>query len=812
MLSVLIWWLVIQAIGLVTLPIALKLLRFLPDRGFGFARQVGLLLTGYLFWILVSLGILQNTLANIIFCLLLVGGLSALVWAREGKEMLSALRERRRIVVVTEVLFLVSLAGFALFRAYNPDIAGTEKPMEFGFLNAILRSRTFPPRDPWLSGYAISYYYFGYVIMAMLTRLSGLPSDVTFNLTGCTLFALTVAGAFSLVYNMVQAYLEGHGQAKRAPRDIVSWIGIGTGLLGSVLVALMGNLEGLFELIRARGAGSVAFWRWLDVRNLGPASPSATWYPQDHGWWWRASRVIHDLDAKGNSMEVIDEFPFFSFLLGDNHPHVLALPFVLLALALTLNLMLSMSGRVGRNSSPGNEAGGIVGGWVRGLQGLWQPGSFDVVMWALLLGGLGFLNTWDYPIYLGIFVVAYGAGLYRQHGRLDGRWVSDLVTLAGILLVLGVVLYLPFYLGFRSQAGGIGLVGSIKTRLHQFLLMLGVFIYLVTGLLVALVARYRGFPAEGRKLPLLSRYIGGAILLLAVMALAQRWWTAALVLGMAGVAFTLLVWGAQASLEGGECGTMRLESSSLFALLLIIAGLALVGSVEFVFLRDSFNTRMNTVFKFYYQAWVLLGVASAYGVFCVGRRLRTARGLGRLGLAVWALAGTALVGAGMTYTLAAPISKAGGFGVERSGMPTLDGTRYVERFRNDDYQAVQWLRANAPAEAILLEAPGGSYTEYNWVSAHTGIPTVLGWDGHELQWRGDYVEAGKREPDISAIYQGLDPEHTLVLLERYDVNYVYVGRREREKYHLNTAMVRKFDQILRRVYEEEEVIVFERPG
>jgi len=373
-------------------------------------------------------------------------------------------------------------------------------------------------------------------------------------------------------------------------------------------------------------------------------------------------------------------------------------------------------------------------------------------------------------------------------------------------------LYLPFYLGFRSQAGGIGLVGSIKTRLHQFMLMLGVFIYLVAGLLVAFAARCRGFPAEGRKLPLLSRYIGGAILLLAVMALAQRWWTSVLVLGMAGVAFTLLVWGAQASLEGGERGTMRLGISSLFALLLIVAGLALVGSVEFIFLRDSFNTRMNTVFKFYYQAWVLLGVASAYGVFYVGRRLRTARGLGRLGLAVWALAGTALVGAGMTYTLAAPISKAGAFKVERSEMPTLDGTRYVERFRNDDYQAVRWLRENAPPAAILLEAPGGSYTEYNWISAHSGIPTVLGWGGHELQWRGDYVEAAKRETDISAIYQGLDPEHTLALLDRYDVNYVYVGRREREKYHLSTAMVRKFDQILRRVYEKDGVIIYERPG
>jgi len=806
MLSVLIWWLVIEAIGLLALPITLRLLRFLPDRGFGFARQVGLLLTGYLFWLLVSLGVLQNTRSCIFFCLLLVGGLSAFLWGREGKMMLMALRERKRIVIITEVLFFVSLGGFALFRAYNPDIAGTEKPMEFGFLNAILRSRTFPPRDPWLSGYAISYYYFGYVIMAMLTSLSGLPSDVTFNLTGCTLFALTVTGAFSLVYNMVQAYLDGRGQEAGGSREAVSLSGVSAGFLGAVFVALMGNLEGLFEFIHARGWGTPAFWRWLDVRNLASAPLSPTWYPQDHWWWWRASRVIHDLDATGNSMEVIDEFPFFSFLLGDNHPHVLALPFVLLALALALNVMLvkSRGGRPASTTRSGfvSLAGGGI--WRRRF---WQTRGFDLVMWAVLLGGLGFLNTWDYPIYLGIFVLAYGVRVHIERGRLDRQWVLDLLSLGGVLGVLGIGLYLPFYLGFRSQAGGIGLVGPIKTRLHQYLLVLGVFIYLVASLLVALVVRYRGFSAEERKLPLLAQWVGGAVLFLFAFALFQRWWTAALVLLFAGVALGLLIWGSRGRPQGEERQSMWLETSSLFALLLVVAGLLLVGSVEFIFLRDSFNTRMNTVFKFYYQAWVLLGVASAYGVFYVVHALRTSQGAMRVGRAVWAVVGAALVSAGMIYTVAAPISK-----VERSEMPALDGTRYVARFRNDDYQAVCWLRANAPPEATLVEAPGGSYTEYDWISAHTGIPTVLGWGGHELQWRGDYVEASEREPDIAAIYEGLDPEQTMALLSKYGIDYVYVGRREREKYHLSGAVIGKFDRIMRRVYENDSVIIFEASG
>ena len=858
MLCVLIWWLVLQTIGLLALPITCRLLRFLPDRGFGFARQVGLLLAGYLFWLLVTLGILQNTMGSVIIVLLLVGGFSAFLFAREGREMLSALRERRRIIVVTETLFLVALAGFALFRAHNPDIAATEKPMEFGFINAILRSRTFPPDDPWLSGYAISYYHFGYVIAAMLTRLSGLPSDITFNLTGVTLFALTVNGSSSLVYNLAQAHRDHRGEGDGGLQTVVSWAGILAGLLGSVLVALMGNLEGLFELIRARGGGSEALWQWLDVKNLRATPPSAAWYPDDSWWWWRAARVIHDRDAAGRSIEVIDEFPFFSFLLGDNHPHVLALPFALLALALALNILLSRPREAGGEAPPEEKSAAMWDGLVAFMRRLWEEAPLELVLWGVLLGSLGFLNTWDYPIYLGIVVLAYA--LHRQFDRRPGwEWLSDVVSLGLVLLVLGIAFYFPFYVGFRSQAGGIGLVGTIKTRLHQYLLMMGVFVFAVISFLAALLMRRRlhGWRGGGFSLlahvavtvviilalfslktplyqfllmmgvlvfaligffsALLVRRLYGwgsgrfsflahvavtPMMVLALFCLAQGWWTAVVTLGLAAVSSLMLIWGGERTREEGQ--DLQLERSTLFALLLITVGLLLMASVEFVFLRDTFGTRMNTVFKFYYQAWLLLGIGSAYGAFyIVDRGVRSSRG-GRVGLALWCLLGVALVGAGLSYTVAATASKAGGF----AGEASLDGTRYVERLRKDDYQAIQWLRAHAEPGAVLLEATGGSYSEYNWVSAHTGIPTVLGWGGHELQWRGNYDEAGKREPDIAAIYQSVDPNHTMSLLAKYDVDYVYIGRLERNKYHLSSASTRKFDRIMTRVYENRGVIIY----
>ncbi len=146
---------------------------------------------------------------------------------------------------------------------------------------------------------------------------------------------------------------------------------IGFGLLGAWAVTIAGNLEGFFEVLHSRGLGSDAFWGWLDIKDLAQASVTGSWYPTDNWWWWRASRVIHDKDPLGRSVEVIDEFPFFSFLLGDMHPHVLALPFVLLALGLALNLVFAA--RDSAAAAGGRRQAGLAAGAVR-RAGLGLPG------------------------------------------------------------------------------------------------------------------------------------------------------------------------------------------------------------------------------------------------------------------------------------------------------------------------------------------------------------------------------------------------------------------------------------------------------
>jgi len=412
MVAVASWWFVLQVLGLVALPIALRLFRHLPDRGYAFAKPLGLLLTGYLLWIGASFGFLSNTRTAMWFAMLLVGLVSAWLWRRDGEEMASSLRENWRAILATEIVFAVFFVGWAFVRAHNPAIDSTEKPMEIAFLNAILGSEGFPPYDPWMSGFGISYYYMGYLLVAVLTRLSGVIPTVGFNLAISSLFALTATGSFSLVYNLWAL------DQRERWRERLS--GIAWALLGPLFVVVIGNLEGLFEVLHSRGLGSRAFWEWMDLHGLQNVPVSGRWIPSDNWWWWRASRVVNDKNLSGLHMEVIDEFPQFSFLLGDMHPHVLDLPFVLLAIALALNIVLGARSWVG-DTETGSGLRALPAAVWQLLRGMWQDHGFEMLMFAFCLGSLGFINTWDLPIYL--VVVHQHLGPADLSGRRD-RGVS----------------------------------------------------------------------------------------------------------------------------------------------------------------------------------------------------------------------------------------------------------------------------------------------------------------------------------------------------------------------------------------------------
>ncbi|HEX9018272.1 MAG TPA: DUF2298 domain-containing protein, partial [Anaerolineaceae bacterium] len=473
MIAVLTWWGITQLFGLAALPAARRIFAWLPDHGYAFSKVTGLLLVSYLFWFGVSAGLLGNTTGGILLALALVGGVSALAGGFSGQRPLRARltsfwKEDKAQILVTEGLFLAVFAGWALVRAYAPDKilpVGGEKYMEIAFLNGALNSPHFPPLDPWMSGYGISYYYFGYIMMAVMTRLSGVAPTVGFDLYDALLFALTAVTAFGVVSNLVHA-ASGNLQSSR-------WFG----LLGALFVGGLGNLEGLLEGLYAARLLPLSFWQWIDIPDLAGSPQSGQFYPGGGWWWWRGSRVLRDLDLfyRPVAYPPIDEFPFFSFLLGDNHPHKLGLPFGILAIGLAFNLLLKQSASLPKPRS------------------VFSEGAF-YLFYAVALGGLAFLNTWDFPIYLGLVVVAYLVGTALRENSALGGWPLSKLLLRALGLGAGlgagsILLYTFFYLGFSSQAGGALPYVFPPTRLPQYFVMFGVFLTILAFFIITAARR-----------------------------------------------------------------------------------------------------------------------------------------------------------------------------------------------------------------------------------------------------------------------------------------------------------------------------------
>jgi len=815
MLSFLSWYILITLLGWITFPLAYRLFPALADRGYTLARAFGLLVWGFVFWLFATLGLAQNDIGGLLLGLIILGGLSVWIIVNRQWEIVNWLGVNRRLIITTEVLFIIAFALMAFIRANNPEtfVAGGEKWMEVAFINAVLHSPTFPPHDPWLSGYAISYYYFGYVMTAMLAKFTSTPASIAHNLMLSLIFALSAVGAYGIVYNLLvhhEPKAEDHKPSVLSP------------LFGPLFLLIVSNLEGflhslhhagLFWRFNAEGAATSGFWKWLDIIDLrtAPVQPF-TWAPKEFFWWWRASRVVMDYDLQNNwTGDVISEFPAFSYVLGDLHPHVLAMPFMLLAIAVAMNIFL--------------------GGW-RGRINLffgelrisWE--GFFVS--ALLLGGLAFLNTWD--ILAGAALIVFSYALLRvQESGWGWERLEDILLFGIPVVIAAYVLYLPFFVSFDSQAGGIIPNFMFATRGAQLWVMWGtlfipLFAYLIylwanrvpanwragmlTGLglvLVLLVAMFAvGLLALAIKPDLIRpilesqgrdtgtfiadsmarrlKYIGGLLTLLAIFI----------------PTLSFLFSKRQKETDDTDHSSFTHHPSS-FVLLLIAIGTLLILGPEFFYLRDNFGYRINTVFKFYYQAWELLSLAAAFGVAVMFSKLR------RTAFGFYTVLMIVVIGAGLAYPVFALPNKTENFKANNPEQRTLDGAAYLANSMPDDHQAFQFLQNLEPG--VVAEAVGGQYTEYARISTFTGMPTVLGWPGHEGQWRDGALQ-GSRKDDIAELYSTPDWVTTQAIIDRYNIRYIVVGNLERNTYRVNEE---KFNNFLKPIYQQGSITIYEVP-
>jgi YYY domain-containing protein len=680
--------------------------------------------------------------------------------------------------------------------------------MVFAYLNAVMKSTWFPPYNPWFSGTMINYYYFGFVVVGTLIKLMGTVPAIAYNLAVPLFFALTGVGAFSVAYNL----FGGHRRGARL-----------AGVAGLGFTVLLGNL-GVVHLIRATliKLGGEPFPSTIPGFAETVAMFKGLWQVIAHGatlplrpesWYWHPTRII---PAGPGEVGPITEFPAFTFLYADFDAGTLTFPLMLIGLAVAVH-------------------------WARAA----RPGWPSLLVGGLVIGALYAANTWNYPAFvmLGLAALAVGAaggtrgqGDKETGGAAEGmaqssslslrgspfaEWVGTFAGRAAAFVGLTASLYLPYIQNYAAGYTSMELWRGSRTPFDIYLWIHGILLFpLLTRLLIEVCrAGARGRSGRARRGAVAGHWVLGVFVLILIVsgALARLGYEAAVAVLPVGALAAYLM-----TVPG-------MPASRLLLWLMVGEAMAIGLGVETVVLKGDIG-RMNTVFKFSLQAWILLAIAAAVSLAWAYERARRWhpdwRRLWWVGMAALILGGALFLPNGIRARAVDRIAEQVG--------PTLDGMAFMEHATvwdgpperdaqevslSGDYGAIRWMQDTIEGSPVILEGLG--YREYLWanrVSIYTGLPTVIGWRWHQVQQRLGVLPARTvdwRREDVRECYNTSDGARAQEILSRYGVRYVYVGAYERAYY--DPAGLAKFDRMaeegsLRVVYDEGGVRIYEVVG
>ena len=369
-----------------------------------------------------------------------------------------------------------------------------------------------------------------------------------------------------------------------------------------------------------------------------------------------------------------------------------------------------------------------------------------ILLAAVMIGMFRFTNFWDFIIY---FVVTGGVVLFTNIVQFDGKMKRILAVTAVQaveIIVISYVVSLPFTLQFDSMFKGVGIAQN-HSMIHQLLILWGLPVILTVLLIICIIwEKLRG--GANRSLYKLMKAI---------------------------------------------------SVPDLFAIVMGLCAIGLIVIPELVYVRDIYengNARANTMFKLTYQAYMLFGMTMGYGIFrmLVAARKKVFKVVSVIGLVLlcWTFGyfgNSVYAWFGMVW--------------EPSEYKGLNATSFLSNDFTEDVAGIKWLKKNVKGSPVVLEANGDSYSGYERVSAMTGLPTVLGWYVHEWLWRDDTADLNEKSADIESIYTSSDEEYVKELLEEYDVSYIFVGSKEREKYGdaLNEEVLNSLGEV---VFQDEE--------
>jgi YYY domain-containing protein len=784
-LGVLIWYLSVGLLGLIIYPLLRLAVPGLADRGYPLTRIAGMLVLSYLVWLAGSFRIPYSRLTiSIILASMTCLGISLAI--RQREDLVREWKTQKRYYLIVEGLTLAFFLFFLLVRIGNPDLwhtaKGGEKPMDFSYFNAVLKSTSFPPYDPWYAGGYLNYYYYGFVFVGTLVKWLGIVPATAYNLILPTLFSMMAMGGFCIAWNLTQK-----AQARRIagvePYAVSGFDCTNTyisAIAGALGMAVLGNLgtvrmifQGFQKVVAPDGIieGASLFTRFIWVVQgfvkvlLGARMPYGI-----GDWYWNPSRVI---PAMGD-VEPITEFPYFTVLYGDPHAHLFALPITLLALALCGAIVMG-------KARWKNKTGGVA--WF--------------FLTALAIGALRPTNTWDLPLYLVLGILAVGYALWVNFRpseaiiqkfpfleNLPVNFLRSMVAIGGMFLLTALVfvLFQPFANWYVLGYTHIDPWKGPKTPFDAYLTHWVLFLFLIVSWMVWETRDWLAktpVSALRKYQPYRNSIFLFLLIFLAIIAGLLKYG-----ISIAWFVLPVAAWAGILLLRPGQPDAKRI------VLFLVGTGLILTLMVEIIHLRGDIG-RMNWVFKFYLQVWTLFSICAATSLGWLLPALPDWKPGWRL---AWQTTLTALVAGAVLYTMVATLQKI----EDRMAVKaphTLDGMAFM-RFAtytdewgtmdlSQDYRAIRWMQENVAGSPVIVEA--NLRDLYRWgsrFSIYTGLPGVVGWEWHEQQQRASISSnwISERIDEIDDFYLTTDIEVTEDFLRKYDVRYIIVGQQERGHY------------------------------
>lgn len=434
---VLFWWLTIFLLGGLSLPLVFHFFKSFWDKGYIFSKIISLSLFTYITLVLGIFKFLPFSSSSIFSLIVFSLFINFYYLSRPGNwpKFLDTLKTHYKAFLFEEIIFLLLLVAWSFVRGFAPDIEGLEKFMDWGFVNSMLRSQFMPPADVWFSGESINYYYFGHLMFAFLTKLSGISSVITYNLSIATVCGLTFVSGFSIVSNLVRSTLK-----KPTSRQFIL-----PAIISALLLTFGGNLHAIYKITKLN----------IQQNNnrLVLTKPALT-QAMNNYWYPDATRFIgFDPDIKDKT---IHEFPVYSFVVADLHGHMNDIPVILLFMAFLFSFYLSLNSKNPK-----------------------FPNWSLIIPSGLLLSIAYMTNAWDYAVYGMLFGISYffinlTSKSYTLRSTLWRTFAS------GTLAILFWLLFsLPFSLNFTPMTEGLRLADS-RTPLYQLFVLYGGF-WLIGG-------------------------------------------------------------------------------------------------------------------------------------------------------------------------------------------------------------------------------------------------------------------------------------------------------------------------------------------